>query len=146
RIDPYVIALTDKRVSLPGQDIDSVGVVSVRGGGSGGGWLHDFFSPFVTLLSIRDLQSEKALQEATTQLANRLIVIAFNQKAFPLPLGWKLSNLSSDVIRFTMGSPASCPGTDSEEVNSRVFISERNSCALKRLTALLAPREFRPGP
>jgi hypothetical protein len=146
RIDPYVIALTDKRVSLPGQDIDSVGVVSVRGVSPGGGWLHDFFSPVVTLLSIRDLQSEKALQEATTQLANRMIVIALNQKAFPLPLGWKLSNLSSEVIRFTMGSPANCPGADTEEVNSRVFISERNSCELKRITALLAPREVRPGP
>jgi hypothetical protein len=146
RIDPYVITLTDKLVSLSEQDTESVGVVSVRGVTSVGGWLYDFFSPVVTLISIRDLQSQKALQEATTKLTDRMIVIALNQKAFPLPLGWKLSNLSSDVIRFTMGSPVSCPGTASEEVNSRVFISERNSCELKRITGLLSAREIKPGP
>jgi hypothetical protein len=140
RIEPYLITLTDKLLSLSDQDAEPIGVASVRG------WLYDFFSPFVTLLSVRDLQSRKALKEANTQLADRMIVIKLDQKAFPLPLGWKLSNLSSDVIRFTMGSPARCNGTASEDVNSPVFIAGRNSCELKRITGLLSAREVKPGP
>jgi hypothetical protein len=146
RIDPYVITLTDKLVALSDKDTESIGVVSVRGVTSVGGWLYDFLSPFVTLLSIRDLQSQKALKEATTQLTDRMIVVALNQKAFPLPLGWKLSNLSSDVIRFTMGSPANCPAATSEEVNSPVFIAERNSCELQKITGLLTARDVKPSP
>jgi hypothetical protein len=140
RIDPYLITLTDKLLSLSDQDAEPIGVASVRG------WLYDFFSPLVTLLSVRDLQSRKALKEANTQLAERMIVIKLDQKAFPLPLGWKLSNLSSDVIRFTMGSPARCTGVTSEDVNSPVFIAERNSCELKRITGLLSQQEIKPGP
>src|SRR5215472_19356986 len=97
-------------------------------------------------LSVRDLQSRKALTEANSQLKDRMIVIKLDQKAFPLPLGWKLSNLSSDVIRFTMGSPARCAGVTSDDVNSAVFIAMRNSCELKRITGLLTARETKPGP
>jgi hypothetical protein len=131
RIEPYLIALTDKLVSLSDQDAEPIGVSSVRG------WLYDFFSPVVTLLSVRDLQSRKALTEANAQLKDRMIVINLDQKAFPLPLGWKLSKLSSDVIRFTMGSPLHCPDVTSEDKDSPVFIAERNSCELKRITNLL---------
>jgi hypothetical protein len=140
RIKPYMIALTDKLVSLSDHDAEPVGVSSVRS------WLYDFFSPVVTLLSIRDLQSRKALTEANTQLKDRMIVINLDQKAFPLPLGWKLSKLSSDVIRFTMGSPLRCPDATSEDKDSPVFIAGRNSCELKRITGLLAAQETKPGP
>jgi hypothetical protein len=140
RIEPYLITLTDKLLSLSDQDAEPIGVASVRG------WLYDFFSPLVTLLSVRDLQSRKALKEANTQLSDRMIVIKLDQKAFPLPLGWKLSNLSSDVIRFTMGSPARCTGAIPEDVNSPIFIAERNSCELKRITGLLSAGEVKAGP
>jgi hypothetical protein len=140
RVEPYLITLTDKLLSLSDQDAEPIGVASVRG------WLYDFFSPLVTLLSVRDLQSRKALKEANTQLAERMIVIKLDQKAFPLPLGWKLSNLSSDVIRFTMGSPVLCTGVTSDDPNSPVFIAGRNSCELKRITGLLAQPEVKPGP
>jgi hypothetical protein len=140
RIDPYLITLTDKLLSLSDRDAEPTDAASVRG------WLYDFFSPLMTLLSVRDLQSRKTLKEANTQLAERMIVIKLDQKAFPLPLGWKLSKLSSDVIRFTMGSPVHCRAASFGEVDSSVFIAERNSCELKRITGLLAAREIKPGP
>jgi hypothetical protein len=145
RIDLYLITLTDKLLSLSDQDAEPIGVASVRS------WLYDFFSPLVTLLSVRDLQSGKALTEANSQLKDRMMVIKLDQKAFPLPLGRKLSNLSADVIRFTMGSPtigspARCTDGTSEDVNSPVFTAKRNSCELKRITSLLAKQEVKPGP
>jgi hypothetical protein len=102
-------------------------------------WLYDFFSPVTTLLSVRDLQSRKAVTEARTELGEKMIVVQLDQKAFPLPLGWKLSGLSSDIIRLTIGDPERC-AAGGDRGNTTLSIANRNSCELKRIVDLISPK------
>ncbi len=132
-VDLYLIALTDKFKAVTPKDVRPVGLNAAPG------LIYDFLSPVTTLLSVRDLQSRKAIKEAHTQLEDRMIVVQLDQKAFPLPLGWKLSNLSGDIIRLTLGDPARCP-PESAGGDSAPMIVDRNSCELKRIVGLLAPK------
>lgn len=132
-VDLYLIALTDKsRALTAASGVEPVGSTPVRS------WLYDFFSPVTTLLSVRDLQSRKAVTEARTELGEKMIVVQLDQKAFPLPLGWKLSGLSSDIIRLTIGDPERCATGDGG--NTALSIANRNSCELKRIVDLISPK------
>ena len=133
-IDLYLITLTDKYKMLPAASgIEQVGPMPVRG------WLYDLLSPVSTLLSVRDLQSRRALDEARRELGDKMIVVQLDKKGLPLPLGWKLSGLSSDVIRFTIGDPERCNAIY-DRGNTAVSISNRNSCELKRIVDLISPK------
>ncbi len=133
-IDLYLITLTDKSKALTAAaGVEPVGSTPVRG------WLYDLFSPVNTLLSVRDLQSRKAVTEARTELGEKMIVVQLDQKAFPLPLGWKLSGLSSDFIRLTIGDPARCTSAD-DRGDTAVSIANRNNCELKRIVDLISPK------
>ncbi len=133
-VDLYLITLTDKSKSLTSAaGVQPVGSTPVRG------WLYDFFSPVNTLLSVRDLQSRKAVTEARTELSEKMIVVQLDQKAFPLPLGWKLSGLSSDVIRLTIGDPGRCTAAD-DGGDTAVSIANRNNCELKRIVDVISPK------
>ena len=133
-IDLYLITLTDKSKALTAAaGVEPVGSTPVRG------WLYDLFSPVNTLLSVRDLQSRKAVTEARTELGEKMIVVQLDQKAFPLPLGWKLSGLSSDFIRLTIGDPARCT-LAGDKGDTAVSIANRNNCELKRIVDLISPK------
>ena len=133
-VDLYLITLTDKSKALTAAaGVEPVGSMPVRS------WLYDVFAPVTTLLSVRDLQSRKAVTEARTELGEKMIVVQLDQKAFPLPLGWKLSGLSSDIIRLTIGDPARCTAAD-DRGDTAVTITNRNSCELKRIAALISPK------
>ena len=54
-------------------DIDACGQTS---------WLYDVFAPATTLLSMRDLQSRKAVTEARTELGEKMIVVQARSKVF----------------------------------------------------------------
>lgn len=132
-VDLHLITLTDKFKALTPRDIKPTGLAPAQS------FVYDALSPVTTLLSVRELQSRKAVTEAHAQLGNKMIVVQLDQKAYPLPLGWKLSGLSSDVIRLTIGDPARCPKT-SEGGDTPAMIADRNSCELKRIVDLLAPK------
>jgi hypothetical protein len=132
-VDLYLIALTDKFKAVTPKDVRPVGLNTAPS------LIYDFLSPVTTLLSVRDVQSRKAIKEAHTQLEDRMIVVQLDQKAFPLPLGWKLSNLSGDIIRLTIGDPGRCP-SESAGGDSAQMIVDRNSCELKRIVDLLRPK------
>ena len=133
-VDLYLITLTDKSKALrAAAGVEPVGSMPVRS------WLYDVFAPVTTLLSVRDLQSRKAVTEARTELGEKMIVVQLDQTAFPLPLGWKLSGLSSDIIRLTIGDPARCTAAD-DRGDTAVSITNRNSCELKRISDLISPK------
>lgn len=136
-IDLYLITLTDKFKAITPKDVRPAGLAPVRS------VIYDALSPATTLLSVRDLQSRKALKEANAQLDDKMIVVQLDQKAFPLPLGWKLSGLSGDIIRLTIGDPANCP-PGAERGDTALMIAARNSCELKRIVELLAPPQALP--
>jgi hypothetical protein len=133
-VDLYLITLTDKSKALTAAaGVEPVGSMPFRS------WLYDVFAPVTTLLSMRDLQSRKAVTEARTELGEKMIVVQLDQKAFPLPLGWKLSGLSSDIIRLTIGDPARCAAAD-DKGDTAVSITNCNSCELKRIADLISPK------
>ncbi len=132
-IDLYLITLTDKFKAVTPKDVQPAGLAPVRS------WIYDVLSPATTLLSVRDLQSRKAVKEAHAQLDDKMILVQLDQKAFPLPLGWKLSGLSGDIVRLTIGDPARCP-PGAERGDAALMIANRNSCELKRIVDLLAPK------
>ena len=68
-----------------------------------------------------------------------MIMVQLDQKAFPLPLGWKLSGLSSDIIRLTIGDPERCVTAD-DKGNTAISITNRNSCELNRIVHLISPK------
>jgi len=133
-VDVYLITLTDKLKALTPKDVEPAGLQPVRS------WIYDVISPLTTLLSVRDLQSRKAVTEASEALGERMIVVQLDQRAFPLPLGWKLSELSSDIIRLTIGNPARCTDAAAAKATDEgVKMAIRNSCELKRIEGLLTP-------
>jgi hypothetical protein len=148
-VDLYLITLTDKFKLRTPRNLRPPSGARAKGHPAGlapvGGLVYDALSPVTTLLSLRDLQSRKALMEAHTQIDEKMIFVQIDQTTFPLPLGWKLSNLSGDVIRYTNGDPARCP-SESESVDSPPRIVDRNSCELKRIVDLLAPKVRAPQP
>ncbi len=116
--------------------------------------LDNFIAPFNTLLTVRELLAQRAVTRANAQLrakgaTNGLMTIQLDQLSFALPLGWKQSRLSSDVIRFAMGRPDRCNGKIEEDAETvtepkplwPVWTVNHNSCELKRVTALFEPRD-----
>jgi len=131
-VDLYLIALTDQSKAWRG----AAGSEPTRSMP-----VYEALSPLTTLLSMRDLQSRKAVTEARTELGEKMIVVQLDEKAFPLPLGWKLSGLSSDIIRLTIGDPERCASADDYADKAR-SIANRNSCELKKIVGLLAPKSL----
>ena len=77
-VDLYLIALTDQSKALTAASgVEPVGSMPVRS------WLYDFISPVTTLLSVRDLQSRKAVTEARTQLGEKMIVVQLDRESLP---------------------------------------------------------------
>ncbi len=132
-VDLYLITLTDKFKALTPKDVRPAGLEPVKS------LVYDALSPVTTLLTVRDVQSRKAVKEAHTELEEKMIVVQLDQNAFPLPLGWKLSGLSGDIIRYTIGDPALC-ASGGEGGDAPFMIANRNSCELKRIVDLLSPK------
>ncbi|MGO9983206.1 MAG: hypothetical protein ACLPIX_03220 [Rhodomicrobium sp.] len=103
-----------------------------------GSSLDDFISPVSTILTVRELLARRAITRAYAQLGVELITVQLDQQTFPLPLGWKLSALSSDIVRLTMGKPGACDPARENDPNWAVWTVNHNSCQLKRITTLLA--------
>lgn len=102
-----------------------------------GGPLNDFVAPFVTIINMRDNSAKRSVTRAFSQVHDELITIQLDQRSFPLPLGWTISDITSDIIRFSLGEPEACkhPDNDSDWTVSTV---NNNSCALNRITELFS--------
>ncbi len=127
--------------------------------------LDDLIAPFNMLLTVRELQAQRAVTRANAQVrtrdpGNRLITIQLDQQSFTLPLGWKQSRLSSDVIRFAMGRPGHCNWVIENETEGErdgqnaakpktpwpVWTVNHNSCELRRIICLFEPHAPAPPP
>lgn len=110
--------------------------------------LDDFISPISTVLTVRELLAKRAVTQAYGELGDEFITVQLDQESFPLSLGWKLSSLSSDIIRFSMGRPERCDRKKDKHPDWTVRTVNHNSCELQRIAALLAPAPLpaRPAP
>ncbi len=129
KVDLNLIVLTDAFVEPDFKKINAT-------------WLDDFVAPVNTLLTVRQLLARRAITDAYDAIGDHLSVIQLDQKSYALPLGWKISRFSSDIIRFTLGTPASCDGKlDKHSTDWPVWSVDSNSCQLKKLLCLLkSPR------
>ncbi len=136
-VDLYLIILTD---ALTEADLDTIDA----------GWYDDLLSPLNTLLTVRRLLAKRAIAQAYSELDKdkKLIKIELDQNTFPLPLGWKISETSSDLIRLMMGAPEvgkrlPCSPHAQLDITSRaewaVSVVKRNSCELAKVVNLVDP-------
>jgi hypothetical protein len=125
RIDPHLVVLTDAFVEPDFKKISA-------------SWFDGFISPFNTILTVRELLARRAVTQAYDQLKDELVILQLDQKTFPLPLGWKISELSSAIIRFTMGWPTLCDKKHDHKNDWAVRTVNDNSCQLERIRALLS--------
>jgi hypothetical protein len=106
-----------------------------------GSSLDDFISPFHTVLTVRELLARRAVTQAYSEVGEKnLITIQLDQQTFPLSLGWKISALSSDIIRFALGRPDHCRPQKSDTKDWPVWTVNHNSCELRRIVDLLTQK------
>jgi hypothetical protein len=106
-----------------------------------GSSVDDFLSPFNTVLTVRELLARRAVTQAYSEVdEDERITIQLDQQTFPLSLGWKISALSSDIIRFALGRPDHCRREQSATKDWPVWTVNHNSCELQRIVDLLAPK------
>lgn len=156
RLDPRLIILTD-----------AVEGFSLHAAPDGVGSFDDTVSPFTTLLNVRSLLARRAVTQAVREAAgsreagdapgagSKVYVVKLEQKTFPLPLGWKISRASNEIVKFMMGQPHPCLP---EPAGNRASFERRdaetleqgrlrrlvgtvasNSCAMHHVLTLLDP-------
>ena len=130
--------------------------------------LNDTVTVISALLNVRSLLSRRAVTEAVSQLNlspdPKIFVVTLDHQAFPLPLGWKISHMSHDIVQFVLGRPDLCQGQRASapyvpetnrasaaqgsswedpkaarKVERAVATVLENSCATQRIIDLLDP-------
>ncbi len=143
-VELHLIVLTD---ALTEPDLKSIDAA----------WYDDFISPLNTLLTVRRLLAKRAVAQAYHQLEENLIAVELDQKTFPLPLGWKISKTSSNLIRFMLGWPGRAGHCSQDDKGARpewaskartpreewaISVVRRNSCQLERIAEMLKPAKL----
>lgn len=138
----YLVLLTDA-----GTDPD---IAEVQNGTR----FSDTVAPITALLSVRSQLANRAVTRAIDELepnalaedlagrgrGSRVLAVNLKQKAFRLPLGWKISNTTDDIVRLMLGRPDLCDTPmqeDLDQENVRRVIRD-NSCVKKRIRELLS--------
>jgi hypothetical protein len=112
----------------------------------GSNWFDDYVSPVRTILRVRDLLGWRAVTQTKSQLGDKVIELQLEHRAFPLPLGWKISRASNNLIEFMAGTSNGCHelktgarlGTGGADLAIKTV--HDNSCQLQRLISLLSAK------
>ena len=147
-IDLRLVLLTDAEVEVDYKRIN-------------GSSSDDMLAPVVALLNVRSQLSQRAVTQAIEHVTQRrgrvelrsieapdpgILIIDVEQQTFRLPLGWKISRLTNNIVRLMMGDPRLCPlqprtaALDSE-INGVVGAIEQNSCVKLRMVDMLKGRQ-----
>jgi hypothetical protein len=146
RIDLYLIMLTDANTDLALSDIEPN--------------FNDAAAPLTALLRVRDQLAGRAVTRAVDELApganaddlsghgnkpSRVLKVNLTQKTFELPLGWKISRTTDDIVQLMLGSPDLCGEAnrsraledDAKHVADAIRVIDNNSCVKERIITLL---------
>jgi hypothetical protein len=147
-VDLRLVLLTDART-----DFDSK---KIEGGGGA-----DIVAPAAALLNVRSQLSQRAVTQAFEYVSRRqpgrpasgaaaddhVLTVDLEQQTFPLPLGWKISGVTNDVVRMMMGRPDLCRPAEElsrklaakeyESVRSYIYTINKNSCVKKTIIEIL---------
>ncbi len=139
-IDVRLIVLTDAEPARTFEDIS-------------GSNYSDTMAPLSALLNVRSQLSNRAISQTIEKIApgrqrseltaqdgttSQVWLVNLEQDAFPLPLGWKISGVTNNIVGYLLGRPALCqPGLikryPTEEVTRAVRAVVENSCVKKRI-------------
>src|SRR5262249_22775343 len=148
-IDLRLVLLTDARTDFDPKKIE----------GSAGA---DIAAPIAALLNVRSQLSQRAVTQAIEYVSRRrteqgaapgsaagdqVLTVDVEQQTFPLPLGWKISAVTNDVVRMMMGRSDLCQPLDElsqklraerfESVQRYISTINKNSCAKKAIIEVL---------
>lgn len=140
-VELYVILLTESNTD---PDVAKV---------EDGTRFRDTLAPITALLRVRsqlanravtsvidEVQSEaKAEDLAARRKHSNVLIINLQQVTFPLPLGWKISKTTDDIIRLMLGRRDLCETRIKKELDEEHIarVIRDNSCVKKRLRKLL---------
>lgn len=120
----------------------------------------DTVAPVNALLNVRNQLSQRAVTQAIAAIDparsrssldrrspeskdHKVWVVDVEQQTFKLPLGWKISRVTNDIVRLMMGRPDLCPADAPQRpppaaaIKSMVDTIEQNSCVKRNLVRLL---------
>jgi hypothetical protein len=115
----------------------------------------DTLAPITALLNVRSQLASRAVTQAIASLdpahPDAILLIKLEQRAFPLPLGWKISHTQNDVIRFMLGSSGICKQKAGETyqmaqhsddpIQSWLATIVDNSCVQQKVETLLSGQQ-----
>jgi hypothetical protein len=151
KIELILVMLTDANTDLPLSEVKPN--------------FSDLVAPITALLRVRDQLAGRAVKRAIEELEPnatgddlvgrgkkvRVLKVNLIQKTFELPLGWKMSKTTQDIVQLMLGSPELCPkenegaqppqkaasGRPEEDVADAIRVITNNSCVKKRIIGLL---------
>jgi hypothetical protein len=143
-VDLYLVMLTDANTSADLSEVEN------------GTRFSDLVAPITALLSVRGQLAFRAVTRAIDELepnaaperlagmlpGSKVLAVNLQQTTFELPLGWKISRITDDIVRLMLGRPDLCgtllPGTSGN--NDIVRVIRDNSCVKRRIESLLSAR------
>jgi hypothetical protein len=139
KVDLYLVMLTDAKTELSPVDI------------ADGAGFSDAVAPVTALLNVREQLAGRAVTRAVEEVragenarggGRHVFIVNLTQKTFPLPLGWKISRTTNDIVRFMLGSPDLCgsktnASEGNQDIADAIEVIEHNSCVKRDLVALL---------
>jgi hypothetical protein len=148
RIDLRVVLLVDAAHDQPSYNFGSEKISP----------LAEAAVPLTTVLKVRDTLATVAVTRARSRFAAdpdhkpeehnwKIQLVKLDHKTFRLPLAWKLSKFSIDLVALQIGKPELCreePFGGRAELVATMEIIRNNSCVLKRIEELVQRRNLRP--
>ncbi len=114
----------------------------------------DVVAPATALLSVRGQLAFRAVTRAIDEIEpnahaedlagrgrpSKVLAVNLHQDSFQLPLGWKISRITDDIVRLMLGRPDLCDTKIPEDArpNDVVRVIRDNSCVKKRIVDLLS--------
>jgi hypothetical protein len=138
KVDLYLVMLTDANTDRSPTDV------------ADGAGFNDAVAPVTALLNVREQLAGRAVTRAVAEVsaenaggAPHYFIVNLTQKTFALPLGWKISRTTDDIVRFMLGTPDLCDrdvqaSDDDKVIADAIRVIGHNSCVKKSLVELLS--------
>jgi hypothetical protein len=143
-VDLYLVMLTDANTDPDFAAVDD------------GTRFSDIVAPITALLSVRGQLAFRAVTRAIDEIepnakpeqlagrvpGSRVLAVDLLQESFELPLGWKISRITDNIVRLMLGRPDLCEARIPEGARRKnvVRVIRDNSCVKMRIETLLSAK------
>jgi len=123
---------------------------------NGAGFI-DTLAPVSALLNVRSQLASRAVTQTVERIQrgatpeelsgrirdSKILLVKLEQRAFPLPLGWKISSIENDLVGLMLGRRTLCIDPNKAATDQRRSSATEtvvgNSCVKKRIVEMLSP-------